>query len=806
MSNKNIKEAFAIESKHSAFYTGGNVKWSKDGEHLFCLNNGTLSVLSISTGLVVNKLGNSEDEDIDVVNTFCVSNDGNQVITSHKSSLFKLWTWKDEKLVKHWKSIHQGPIPLITFFGNDIMASGGSDSSVRLWNLQHHSCTHNLKGLIGVVSVLEFHPDAQMQLLFAAGDDKHEIFGWDITTGQLTIRLKAHLSKVTSLSFHNNGINLVSSGRDKVLILWDITQQVSIRVLPVFEGIEGAFIIPANMKLPIDIDEDSDDKIFVASAGQKGTVKIWEMKSGREVYCQNNSLVPAAEDKDDLSITHLLLNEQVECFAVVTTDHHILIHALKSFVCTKQFVGYTDEILDIVYVGENGSHIAVATNSWDIKLYELATMNCQLLRGHTEIVLALATTPANRYLMVSSAKDNSVRVWLMCKESHMMFCIGHSERHTASVGSVALSQSSANFFASVSQDRCLKLWSLPKKLSTTDKNIDLNVEHTVVGHEQKSDINCVVISPNDKIIATGSQDKTAKLWSADNLQLIGVLRGHRRGVWCVRFSPIDQVLMTTSADCTIKLWSISELNCLKTFEGHESSVMRGEFISRGMQLITSGADGLLKLWIVKTSEAITTLEAHTSRVWTLAVSEDENHIISGGSDSQIVVWRDVTVENRNKMMEEKEKLIIEEQKLSNLLKADELVAALKLALKLDKPMQVLRVIEGIMKNSDSEKLKDAISELKPHYKESLLKCASTWNTNSRNAQPAQLIINILMNDIGSGAIQMPSLSSSLEALIPYTDRHLKRLTRLFQDLHLLNYTVNRIKPHNEPKKLNGFNE
>lgn len=58
-------------------------------------------------------------------------------------------------------------------------------------------------------SVLEFHPDEQKQLLFAAGDDKHEIFGWDITTGQLTIRLKAHLSKVTSLSFHNNGINLV---------------------------------------------------------------------------------------------------------------------------------------------------------------------------------------------------------------------------------------------------------------------------------------------------------------------------------------------------------------------------------------------------------------------------------------------------------------------------------------------------------------------------------------------------------------------------------------------------------------------
>ncbi|XP_074106164.1 transducin beta-like protein 3 [Cotesia typhae] len=803
MSNKNLKEAFAIQSKHAAFYTGGSVEWNKDGEHLFCQNNGILSVLSISKGVVVRTLGSSDDEDVDVINTFCISNDGSQVITSHKSSLFKLWTWEDEKLIKHWKSIHQGPVPLIRFFGNDIMVSGGSDSSIRLWNLQHHSCTHNLKGVQGVVSVLECHPDPERKLLFAAGDDT-KIYGWDISTGKLKSTLLGHFSKITSISFHKNGDNLVSSGRDKVLILWDIVEGVSIRVLPVYEGIEGAFIIPSGVKLPIDTDEDLDNKIYVASAGEKGAVKIWEMKSGREVYCQQNSLISAAKEDGGLSITHLLLNEQLESFAVVSTDHHIIIHVLKSFVPTKQFVGYSDEILDIVYLGENDSHIAVATNSFDIKLYELQTMNCQLLRGHTDLVLALATTPANRYLMVSSAKDNSVRIWLMCRESNLMFCIGHSERHTASVGSVALSQLSASFFASVSQDTCLKLWALPKKMLPTDKNIDLEVNHTVIGHQK--DVNCVVISPNDKIIATGSQDKTAKLWSADNLQLIGVLRGHRRGVWCVRFSPIDQVLLTTSADCTIKLWSISELNCLKTFEGHECSVLRAEFITRGMQLITSGADGLLKLWIVKTSEAISTLEAHDNRVWALAVSHDENQIVSGGSDSQIVVWRDVTEENREKANAEKEQLILEEQKLANLLKADKLVAALKLSLKLEKPLQALRIIEGIMKNNGSERLEDAISELKPHYKESLLKCASIWNTNGRNAQAAQVVINILMNDIGSGAIELSSLSSSLEALIPYTDRHFKRLTRLFQDLHLLNYTVNRIKPHNEPKKVNGFNE
>ncbi|KAK0079969.1 hypothetical protein PV325_005331 [Microctonus aethiopoides] len=801
----NLKEAFTVESKHGAFYTGGIVKWSSDGEYLFCQNGGTLCVLSVDKGLVIARLGETENaEDEDTINSFTLSHDNDYVVSHHKSGLFKLWLHKENKVKKLWKSIHNGPVPRIALSKNNlIMASGGSDSSVRLWDLEHHSCTHNLKGVQGVVSVLHFHPDESKQLVFAAGDDT-KIYGWDISTGQLKTTLSGHFSKVTSLSFHDDGIHLLSSGRDKVLILWDIVKGNSIRILPVYEGIEGTFILPSNINLPIDVDTQNSEKIFAVSAGEKGTVKIWEMKSGHEIYCQNNSLLAPAKEDGGLSITHLLYNEKLKSFAVTSVDHNIIIHSLETFDCLKQFVGYTDEILDIVYIGKNGDHLAVATNSCDIKLYELATMSCQLLCGHTDLVLSLATSLSNRNLMVSSAKDNSVRVWLMCQETYKMFCIGSAIRHTSSVGSVALSQASCEFFASASKDLCLKLWTLPTDLSITDRDITLNATHTVLAHQKY--INSVTVSPNDKLLATGSEDKTAKLWSTENLQLLGVLRGHRRGVWCVRFSPIDQVLLTSSADCTMKLWSLSELNCLKTFEGHESSVLRAEFISRGMQLITSSTDGLLKLWNVKTSECEATLDEHDNRVWTLAVSKNEKYIISGGSDSLIVKWRDVTEENRAKATAEREQLILEEQKLSNYLKANKLISALKLALKLDKPRQVLRVIENIILNKDSNELKETISELKTDYKVALLKCATTWNTNSRNSHVAQLVINALLNDIGSGNLQVDNLSSSMEALIPYTERHFKRLTRLLQDLHLMNYTVNRIKPHNEPMLIDEKND
>ncbi|XP_078038500.1 transducin beta-like protein 3 [Augochlora pura] len=787
MSNAGLKEALAVESKHGPFYTGGNVQWSTDGQYLFCQKHATVFVVSIQNNLtVVSRLqdGNSEDED--AINTFTASSDDLNVITHHKSGLFKFWDWKDNKLLKIWKSTHKGPVARIAYCSkNSLMASGGTDGIIKLWDLQHHTCIHNLRGAEGVVSVLDFHPDNEKNLLFAAGDDL-KIYGWNISTGNREIALLGHFSKVTSISFHDNSDYLVSSGRDKVLILWNIASQSPIRVLPVYEEIEDAFIIPKNVSLPTIAQNRLDDNVYVAAAGNKGTVKIWEMKAGKEVYAHELSDI-STEGEESLSITHLLYNQNNNTFAAVTVDHNIIVYSLETFECIKQLAGYSDEILDVVFVGENGTHVAVATNSRDIKLYDTLTMNCELLRGHSDIVIALATTPADAYLFLSSAKDNSIRVWHMNKQSLKVSCIASATKHTAPVGSVAISQMSCKFFTSVSQDSCLKLWNLPNNLQFDDEH-SLNVANTVLAHGK--DINSVTISPNDKLIATGSQDKTAKLWSANDLQLLGVFHGHRRGVWCVRFSPIDQVLLTTSADCTMKLWSLTDLSCLKTMEGHESSVLKAEFLSRGMQLITASGDGLLKLWSIKTSECLCSLEEHDSRVWALAVRRDEKIIISGGSDSLLITWKDVTQEKKEKAELETKQLVLEEQELANLLDANKLSSALNLSLKLKRPMQVLKIIECILIES-YPKLLQTITELSSSYKEELLRCAIIWNTNSKHCQLAQVVIKALIVE------QEQTHENSvfaLESVIPYTERHYTRVTKLLQNLQLLTYTLNRMKP------------
>jgi len=62
---------------------------------------------------------------------------------------------------------------------------------------------------------------------------------------------------------------------------------------------------------------------------------------------------------------------------------------------------------------------------------------------------------------------------------------------------------------------------------------------------------------------TGSRDKTAKVWDSDTLNLMGTLKGHRKGVWDAKFSSWDQLIATSSADTTIKIWSLATFECIQ---------------------------------------------------------------------------------------------------------------------------------------------------------------------------------------------------------------------------------------------------
>ena len=155
---------------------------------------------------------------------------------------------------------------------------------------------------------------------------------------------------------------------------------------------------------------------------------------------------------------------------------------------------------------------------------------------------------------------------------------------------------------SSSQDKTIKLWSL---VGIVNQDEDSKKEPVVVNQAQltvmahQKFINMAKFSPNDKLIATASQDKTIKIWDAKNLQLLHQLTGHKKNVWDLQFSPKDKHLITVSGDETVKVWDLSSHKCLATLQGHQDQIVKVQWVNMGLQFITASVDGIVKLWNLK---------------------------------------------------------------------------------------------------------------------------------------------------------------------------------------------------------------
>jgi WD40 repeat protein len=196
--------------------------------------------------------------------------------------------------------------------------------------------------------------------------------------------------------------------------------------------------------------------------------------------------------------------------------------------------------------------------------------------------------------------------------------------HTGSVFSVAFSPD-GRLLASGSEDSTIKLWEVATG----------SLVRTLSGHT--SWVRSVAFSPDGRLLASGSY-KEIKLWDVASGSLVRTLSGHTSWVRSVAFSPDGRLLASGSEDSTIRLWEVASGREVRTLSGHTDEVRSVAFSPDGRLLASGSNDWTIKLWDVASGSLVRTLTGHTDIVRSVAFSPDGRLLASGSNDWTIKLW------------------------------------------------------------------------------------------------------------------------------------------------------------------------
>ncbi|KAF9043517.1 WD40 repeat-like protein [Hymenopellis radicata] len=423
---------------------------------------------------------------------------------------------------------------------------------------------------------------------------------WDSIIGKLLQELVGHTGHITSVSFSDDGIYIVSASEDMSIRIWDVSTGKQLRELLGHTGFVTAIAF-------------SHDNQYLVSGSSDKSVRIWD----RELKVSNQLKQLDGHTswvQSVISISHDITEQQVGKLIGHTRD----IWSVAFSPCDLQIVSTTGEerkqfnltsIVTSVAFSPDGQKIVSGSGDnliqiWDVAKGELLNE----LIGHTGLVLSV---------MFSHDEDNSIRIWnIMTKEQ-----LEKLKDHNYQV----------QWVISSSLDRTIQI--CDRITGQQLKEFNYSASHLESPHLALS-MKCLLFSPDSTCIITGLHAGFLIIWDSRTGEKLKTLKGHTGSITSVAFFSDSFQLVSGSKDRSIRVWKIKNGRNIKVLTGHTKGVTSVAVSVDGKQIVSGSKDGSIIIWDVETGKHLKKSVAFSPRV-------EHPQIVAGLTDNSVRVW-DVT--------------------------------------------------------------------------------------------------------------------------------------------------------------------
>ncbi len=477
-----------------------------------------------------------------------------------------------------------------------LIASGGDDSPIIIWDLATGAEVKILRGHAGQVCSLAFSPDGKR---IVSGSVDKTIRVWNVTSGRELIILRGHDDTVRSVACSPDGKRIASSSEDHTIRIWDAETGAELNVLR--GGKKGASSVSF-----------SPDSRRIASAGWDGAMKLWDAATGEVTasYGQDEDVAFVAFSPDG----HRIIS--------AGRDGVIRVRDSASGAEVTTMRPHSGWINHVAFSPDGRRVVSCAESDNTVRIWDAETgAELRVLRGHEWDVSSASFSPDGSRI-VSSSWDSTIKVWDAYVDPTRMVLYGHK----SAVTGLAFAPDGTQL-VSGGRDGLIKIW-----------DVASGVERLTL-HKYEGPVWRVAISPDGKRMAFGCGDKTIKLCNLTNGEELMTLRGHESPVYEVTFSPDGKRIVSAGGqDGTVRVWDAATGSEEMTLRGHNSKVVSVTISPDGRYIASSDMDGYVRVWNADTGNELMRLPAASDPVLRVAFSPDGERIVSCDAYRTIKVW------------------------------------------------------------------------------------------------------------------------------------------------------------------------